>query len=159
MSGAFLAQKIGRAVLQLGPIVQLAGAALLWIELGAGGEFSIWQIVPGVVLSGIGSGAVIAALFSIILAAVDDHETGSASGVLSAVQSIGGSVGVAVFGSVFFNTLTTGSAADAYRAALVVQVVLLVAFIALSFLFPKKARDEGGEWDESAEAAPQEKSA
>ncbi len=92
VSGAFLAEKIGRAVLQFGPLVQLAGVALLWVELGSTGPFTIWQIVPGLVLSGIDSGAVIAALFTIILGAVDDHETGSASGVLTAVQSIGGSV-------------------------------------------------------------------
>lgn len=152
VSGAFLAEKIGRAVLQLGPVVQLAGAILLWIELGSSGPFSIWQIVPGVLLSGIGSGAVIAALFSVILAAVDDHEIGSASGVLAAVQAIGGSVGVAVFGSVFFHALTTGPASDAYRLALYVQGGLLVAFIALSFLFPKKARPEGAEWDGAEDA-------
>jgi len=129
------------------PLVQLLGAALLWIELGYSGAFSIWLIVPGVVLSGIGSGAVIAALFTVILGAVDDDETGSASGVLTAVQSIGGSVGVAVFGSVFFQAITTGSAADAYRTALVIQAGLLLAFIALSFLFPKKGRPEGAEWE------------
>ena len=149
LSGAFLAEKLGRKVLQFGPLVQLAGAVLLWIELGGVGTsntFSIWQIVPGVVLSGIGSGAVIAVLFTSILGAVDDHEVGSASGVLSAVQSIGGSVGVAVFGSVFFHALTQGSASDAYRLALVIQGGLLVAFLLLSFLFPKHGQDEGGGW-------------
>jgi len=147
ISGAFLADKIGRAVLQFGPLVQLAGAGLLWWELGFTDTFSIWLIVPGLVLSGIGSGAVIAALFTIILGAVDDNETGSASGVLTAVQSIGGAVGVAVFGSVFFNAVTTGSAAEAYRTTLVIQICLLVAFIALSFFYPKKGRPEGGEWE------------
>jgi EmrB/QacA subfamily drug resistance transporter len=155
VSGAFLAQKIGRAVLQFGPLVQLAGAGLLWFELGSTGTFSIWQIVPGLVLSGIGSGAVIAALFTIILGAVDDHETGSASGVLSAVQSIGGSVGVAVFGSVFFTAVTTGSAADAYRTTLLIQAGLLVAFIALSFFYPKKGRPEGGEWAPDGTSEPE----
>ena len=156
VSGAFLAEKIGRAVLQLGPVIQLAGAILLWVELGAGGTFSIWQIVPGVLLSGIGSGAVVAALFSVILGAVDDHEVGSASGVLSAAQSIGASVGVAVFGSVFFQAVTTGSAANAYRTALFVQGGLLLAFIALSFLFPKKARPEGAEFEADAEEADEQ---
>lgn len=156
LSGAFLAEKLGRKVLQFGPLVQLAGAVMLWIELGGVGTsniFSIWQIVPGVVLSGIGSGAVIAALFTSILGAVDDHEVGSASGVLSAIQSIGGSVGVAVFGSVFFHALTQGAASDAYRLALVIQGGLLVAFLVLSFLFPKHGRDDGGQRaDESANA-------
>jgi MFS family permease len=151
LSGAVLADRFGRTVLQFGPIVQLAGAALLWVELGDVADFTIWQIVPGLVLSGIGSGLVIAALFNVILAAVDDNETGSASGVLAAVQAIGGSVGVAVFGSAFFTAITAGSAAEAYRAALLIQGGLLIVFIVLSFFYPKKGRPEGGEWDEAAE--------
>ena len=159
VSGAILVEKLGRLVLQVGPIVQLAGAALLWIELGAGGTFSIWQIVPGLVLSGIGSGIVVAALFTIILGAVDDHEVGTASGVLTAAQSIGASVGVAVFGSVFFQTVTNDSPSNAYRVALLVQAGLLIAFIALSFLFPKKGKPEGGVADESEVDARPEVSA
>ncbi len=145
VSGAVLAERLGRTVLQLGPIVQLAGAVLLWFELGDGGTFSIWQIVPGVVLSGIGSGVVIAALFTVILGAVDDHEVGSASGVLTAVQSIGAAVGVAILGSLFFNTIADGSAAASYRAVLYVLGGLLVAFIVLSLFFPKNGRPEGTE--------------
>ena len=159
VSGAILVEKLGRLVLQVGPIVQLAGAALLWIELGAGGTFSIWQIVPGLVLSGIGSGIVVAALFTIILGAVDDHEVGTASGVLTAAQSIGASVGVAVFGSVFFQTVTNDSPSNAYRVALLVQAGLLIAFIALSFLFPKQGKPEGGVADESEVDARPEVSA
>lgn len=34
VSGAFLADRIGRKDLQLGPLVQLAGAAVLWFEFG-----------------------------------------------------------------------------------------------------------------------------
>ncbi|THG30127.1 MFS transporter [Naasia lichenicola] len=145
VSGAVLAERLGRTVLQLGPLVQLAGAVLLWFELGDGGSFSIWQIVPGVVLSGIGSGVVIAALFTVILGAVDDHEVGSASGVLTAVQSIGAAVGVAILGSLFFNTIADGSAAESYRAVLYVLGGLLVGFIVLSLFFPKKGRPEGAE--------------
>ncbi|MGV9271539.1 MFS transporter [Kitasatospora sp. NPDC003701] len=144
VSGAFLADRIGRAVLQIGPLVQLAGAVLLWFELDAldPASFSILDIVPGVAVCGIGAGLVIAALFSFVLAAVDDHEIGSASGVLSAVQSIGGSVGVAVFGSVFFARAGTGDFTAGYHRALVVQACLLAAFLAITFLLPRKGRPE-----------------
>ncbi|OON75991.1 MFS transporter [Streptomyces tsukubensis] len=146
VSGAVLADRIGRAVLQIGPLVQLGGAALLWFELdgvGQPGSFSIWDIAPGVAVSGIGAGMVIAALFSFILAAVDDDEIGSASGVLSAVQSIGGSIGVAVFGSVFFARVKTGEFVTGFQHALIAQACLLVAFVAITFLLPKKGRPEG----------------
>ncbi|MCM1966450.1 MFS transporter [Streptomyces sp. G1] len=144
VSGAVLADRIGRKVLQIGPLVQLAGAALLWFELDAltTDSFSIWDIAPGVAVSGIGAGMVIAALFSFILAAVDDDEIGSASGVLSAVQSIGGSIGVAVFGSVFFDRAEAGEFTGGFHYALVVQACLLVAFLALTFLLPRQGRPE-----------------
>lgn len=142
ISGAFLAEKLGRAVLQIGALVQILGAALLWVELGASGTFSIWQIVPGIAIGGVGSGLVIAALFSIILAAVRDDEIGSASGVLTAVQSLASSIGVAVFGSTFFSAITSGSPADAFRTTLLIQACFLVVFLALTFLFPKKGRED-----------------
>ncbi|MGC5346100.1 MFS transporter [Streptomyces sp. AM 4-1-1] len=153
VSGAFLADRIGRAVLQIGPLVQLAGAALLWSELDGSRSFSIWDIAPGVAVSGIGAGMVIAALFSFILAAVDDDEIGSASGVLSAVQSIGGSIGVAVFGSVFFARAEDGDFATGFRHALIAQACLLVAFLAITFLLPRKGRPEGDEFADPAGAS------
>ncbi|MEV7374034.1 MFS transporter [Streptomyces sp. NPDC090301] len=144
VSGAFLADRIGRKVLQIGPLVQLAGAAVLWFELESldPAAFSLWDIVPGTAVAGIGAGMVIAALFSFLLAAVDDDEIGSASGVLTAVQAVGGSIGVAVFGSVFFARAKTGDFTTGFHHALIVQACLLVAFLAITFLLPKKGRPE-----------------
>ncbi|MFE5546371.1 MFS transporter [Streptomyces sp. NPDC056534] len=144
VSGAFLADRIGRKVLQIGPLVQLAGAVVLWFELEglAPAAFSLWDIVPGTAVAGIGAGMVIAALFSFLLAAVDDDEIGSASGVLTAVQAVGGSIGVAVFGSVFFARAKTGDFTTGFHHALIVQACLLVAFLAITFLLPKKGRPE-----------------
>ncbi|NEC98973.1 MFS transporter [Streptomyces albidoflavus] len=147
VSGAFLADRIGRKVLQVGPLVQLAGAAVLWRELDGldAASFSIWDIVPGVTVAGVGAGMVIAALFSFILAAVDDDEIGSASGVLSAVQAVGGSIGVAVFGSVFFTRAESGDFTGGFRYALIVQACLLLVFLAITFLLPRKGRPEEGQ--------------
>lgn len=141
ISGAFLAEKIGRPIFHLAAIVQFAGVVLLWFELDHGTPFSIWSIVPGIFLFGAGGGAVIAALFSSILAAVDDAEIGSASGVLTAVQAIASSIGVAVFGSIFMNSLAgDASPGDAFRQTLFVQAGLLVAFFLVAFWFPKELR-------------------
>jgi len=43
----------------------------------------------------------ISPLFDFILASVRDHETGSASGVLNAVQQLASAIGVAAIGSMF----------------------------------------------------------
>lgn len=139
VSGAILADRLGRGALQIGAVLQLAGALLLRI-LVVPADFSIWQAVPGLLVGGIGQGMVVAALFNIILAAVDDDEAGSASGVLSAVQSVSASVGVAVFGTIFFSRLSAGDPGGGFQAAIVLQAVLLVVFLVLSPLFPRRAR-------------------
>ncbi|WP_328649293.1 MFS transporter [Amycolatopsis sp. NBC_00348] len=142
ISGGLLAAKLGRRVLQAGAVVQLAGVAWLWFALAGDGAFTIWRIVPGSVVTGIGAGIVIAAVFNTVLGAVADDEVGSASGVLSAVQSIGGSVGVAVFSTVFFAGAVAGRVTESFRDALVVQAVVIGLFLLISPLFPRRARPD-----------------
>lgn len=139
VSGAILADRLGRGALQIGAVLQLAGALLLRF-LVVPGDFSIWQAIPGLLIGGVGQGMVVAALFNIILAAVDDEESGSASGVLSAVQSVSASVGVALFGTIFFSRLSAGDPGAGFQWAIVLQAALLVVFLVLSPLFPKRAR-------------------
>ncbi|MFE4694831.1 MFS transporter [Streptomyces sp. NPDC056749] len=155
VSGAFLADRIGRKVLQIGPLVQFVGAAVLWFELAGleAASFSIRDIAAGVAVMGTGAGMVIAALFSFILGAADDDEIGSASGVLSAVQAVGGSTGVAVFGSVFFAQAEAGDFTGGFHRALLVQMCLLVVFFAITFLLPRKGRPEDEQHGITAERA------
>lgn len=143
VSGAFLAEKIGgRLTLQIGAVVQVAGIALLWLALPSVENFSIWQMVPALVISGIGTGLIAAPIFDTILSTVEPQQSGSASGVLSAVQSVFSSVGVAVFGTVFFNYSLQGQADVGFRNALLVQLVLVVLFAGIASALPKRiARD------------------
>jgi hypothetical protein len=46
-----------------------------------------------------------APMFDIILAGVEPRETGSAGGTLTAVQQLGGSLGIAILGTVFFSAI------------------------------------------------------
>lgn len=139
ISGGFLADKIGSRVLQIGALLQIVGAVLLIVATPTANDFNIWQLVPGLVIAGIGTGFVVSALFDIILSSVEGRLAGSASGVLSAVQSVFASAGVAIFGSVFFASALAGDAAEGFRNALYLQLALLVVFLVLSPLMPKKA--------------------
>ena len=140
ISGAFLADKIGgRYTLQIGAVVQLLGVFLMTAEVPSLSNFTIWQMVPALVVSGIGTGLIAAPVFDTILSTVDQSQSGSASGVLSAVQSVSSSVGVAIFGTVFFSFATQGQADAGFRNALTVQLILLVLFAAVSFVLPKRA--------------------
>ena len=42
-------------------------------------------------------------LFSIIMGEIDDHEVGSAAGLLESLQQLGASLGVAALGTLFFD--------------------------------------------------------
>ena len=141
LSGAVLADKFGTRVLQFGALAQIAGALLLFFALPDMQSFNFWHIAPGMLVSGFGTGLVVAALFDAILLAIKDELVGSASGVLSAIQSIGSSVGVAVFGTLFFNQVASGHIDRGFRHALLLQVGLVSLFLLITFFLPKKAMD------------------
>lgn len=142
ISGAFLAEKLGgRLTLQLGAAIQAIGVALLWFALPSTADFSIWQLVPALVISGIGTGLIAAPIFDTVLSTVAPQQSGSASGVLSAVQSVFSSVGVAVFGTVFFNFALKGQSDAGFRNALLVQTIVVVLFVAVTFVLPKRIRE------------------
>ncbi|WP_296632979.1 MFS transporter [Rhodoluna sp.] len=139
ISGGFLAEKIGgRLTLQIGAAIQFVGVGLMWFALPTADNFSIWQLVPALVVSGIGTGLIAAPIFDTILSTVDSKLAGSASGVMSAVQSVFSSVGVAIFGTVFFNFALAGDAAEGFRNALLIQVVIVALFMVLTLALPKR---------------------
>ncbi len=140
LSGAVLADKFGTRVLQIGAVAQITGAILLFTALPNMASYDFWHIVPGMVVSGFGTGLVVAALFDAILVSIKDELVGSASGVLSSVQSIGSSVGVAIFGTLFFNQVTTGQVDKGFRDALLLQIGLVTLFFLLTLLLPKKSK-------------------
>ncbi|MFC9326185.1 MFS transporter [Kitasatospora sp. NPDC057015] len=144
LSGAKLAPRYGRRVLHAG----LAVAALGILGVRACTthwpvDLTSWELVPAVLLTGFGLGLIMAPFFDIALAGVDDHEVGSASGVLNAVQQLGGSVGVAVFGTVLFDHAAGHGFQPAAALTLaLVAAALAVAFL-VAFLLPHHPRPEG----------------
>jgi len=141
LSGAVLAEKFGTRVLQFGAAAQIIGALLLFFALPDMQSFNFWHIAPGMLVSGFGTGLVVAALFDAILLAIKDELVGSASGVLSAIQSIASSVGVAIFGTVFFNKVASGQIDQGFRNALLLQIGLVSIFLVITFFLPKKSMD------------------
>ena len=139
LSGGVLGPKLGRVVVTAGALVMLAGFALMMVAIA--GRVSSLDLVPGLLVSGIGMGLVVAPLFDIILAAVTDTELGSGSGVLNAVQQLAASIGVAVLGTVFFGAIASGGFAHALHAAMWVALAFLAGVTALSFGLPRWARE------------------
>ncbi len=138
-----LAHRFGRVSMQVGFAVMGAGLALLALLVHNGGAHtSAWALVPGELLAGAGMGLALPPLFDFILAGVKDHEVGSASGVLNAVQQFAAALGIAVFATVFFAYL------DAHHppvTAMTWTTVLSLIPLALAFLavfrLPRRPRE------------------
>jgi EmrB/QacA subfamily drug resistance transporter len=164
-AGSGLSEKLGRKLLLIGTATMMAGTAGVAITTWwAGAGISPYELIPALVLLGAGMGLAMAPFFNIVLAGVDDEETGSASGALTSVQQLGGAFGIAVLGTIFFGLLPsavvhhvdTSSAAigeyaqSAVRAGftdttvrtLGVAFLLLLLAFATAFLLPGKARPE-----------------
>jgi EmrB/QacA subfamily drug resistance transporter len=148
LSGAVLSEKFGRKVLQFGAIFQIVGAALLLVGLRDITHFHLLQLVAGMVVSGFGTGLVVAALFDTIISAISGNAVGSASGLLSAVQSVSSSVGVAVFGTAFFAGVTDHrSPVLGFRHALIIQIVFVSVFLAVTFFLPAGQKQDA--WNDA----------
>ncbi|MCW2496202.1 MFS transporter [Jatrophihabitans sp.] len=154
LSGGLLGPKFGRLVIQGGVIVAGIGWGLLALALRGEHTIGVVDLLPGLLVAGIGLGLVVAPMFDTILASVTDPEAGSASGVLNAGQQLATSIGVAVFGTIFFDTITTkvigGHFHRAFTYTLLVQVGLCVVMLVISPLLPRFARTE----EHATEAVP-----
>jgi hypothetical protein len=140
-SGAALGPRYGRRVLHGGLLVLAAGLVLVWLSIGAHGMGTDgWDLAPGFFVTGLGSGAIFAPLFDIILAGLGDHEVGSGSGVLNAAQQFCGALGVAVLGTVFFELLPGHGFAVSIRDLIVIGLGCYAASFAVAFVLPKTAR-------------------
>jgi hypothetical protein len=89
-------------------------------------------------------GMIFVPLFDIIVGDLADDEVGSASGVLTSIEQLGASLGIAVLGTVFFSAvgapMTAGvpEFADAAKVVTVISIGLTAVTFAIGFLLPKK---------------------
>jgi len=76
------------------------------------------------VIGGFGLGLFVTLIISVVLAGIGDDDAGAASGALATLQQVGGAVGIAVVGVLFFGFIAGGAdrasatAVPALRAAL-----------------------------------------
>jgi EmrB/QacA subfamily drug resistance transporter len=139
------AQRRGRIALALGAVIMalgIAGIGLAAPHIGVDG--SPWPIVPSLVVAGIGLALLLIPLVNVVLADVPAEVAGGASGIFSTGQQLGGAIGVAIIGTVFFSYLGT---AHSYEAALIHTVPYAVGAFALaaaaSLLLPRTAVTDG----------------
>lgn len=134
-----------RSRLAVGAGLLVIGISWLhFIIAGLGDVMVSWWFLPPLFVGGIGLGLGFSGLFQSILAGIPPRDAGAGSGALQAFQQVGGAIGVALVGEIFFSSLTTsfaggstphaafaGSASLAvyYQMASFALVVLLVPLL------------------------------
>jgi len=134
------ALRYGRRVLVAGGALMAAG--IVGVDVGAqhvGTGTSPWPLVPGLTVAGAGLALLVIPLVNVVLAAAPANAAGSASGLFSTAQQIGGAVGIAVVGTAFFGDLGGHSFATAFTHTAPYAAVAFLACAALSLVLPKTA--------------------
>lgn len=105
--------KLGRYTMTLGTVIMASGLGLvLYFVNQYGLDTTPWEFIPGLMIAGAGMALIMSPMFAVVLTDVDPKHAGSASGVMSAVQQLGGAIGTALIGVFFFGQLITGAPAS-----------------------------------------------
>jgi MFS family permease len=121
--------KIGpRLFMTVGPLVMAGGAALL---LTVREDFNYWtQVLPAVIVFGIGLTLTVAPLTAAILGAIEPARSGIASAVNNAVARVAGLIAVALLGVIAGGVLNLEGF---YRAAIVTAALMAIGGV-MSFI-------------------------
>ena len=130
----------GRTVDRIGPrwlmgagMTLLTGSLLLFSTLDQNSSF--WNILPGLLVGGIGMAITMAPTMAAAMGSVPVDKAGVGSAVINSMRQVGGALGIAVMGTVVATqvTLPTGAPGyaaqfvDGYHRALLVGAAMLFA--------------------------------
>ncbi|MDJ0345942.1 MFS transporter [Streptomyces sp. H10-C2] len=142
-----LAARLGRHTISVGALGMVLGLGLLWEASHSIGTIGgLGWLVPGLFFDGLGMGMVIAPLTTTVLRGVTPQLVGSASGAVATIQQIGGALGVALIGIIFYDAVGSGlpeSFPHAFGLGLAFLMVVETALAALVLLLPRKAAAAG----------------
>jgi MFS family permease len=146
--GALAGRHGPRLYMAAGPVVAAGGFLLMAMSLQQRDTFDFWtQMLPGVVVFGLGLSMTVSPLTAAVLAAVQPAQSGIGSAVNNAVSRIAGLVAVAVMGVIVGTTMDF----DGFRRTVVVAAVLFAIAGLCSALGISNVRNQAG--NGSAEVA------
>jgi EmrB/QacA subfamily drug resistance transporter len=138
-----LAPRHGRKVVVVGLILLALGLAGVELVMrGAGTSLSNWQLLPVLLIGGAGMGMVVAPIIDFSISQIPQQDAGSASGILNMMQQVGSSIGIAILGTIFFNSIGSSFEISGFamgvRCAIWSAVGILILTIPFVFLLPQK---------------------
>jgi EmrB/QacA subfamily drug resistance transporter len=131
-----LAQRIGpRWPMTIGPLI-VAVAALLLSRIEPGSSY-VTEVLPGIIVLGIGLVLTVAPLTTAVMASVDEHHLGTGSGINNAVARVAGLLAVAVLPGVVgiaSDNVTAAEFTDGFQQAMFITAGLSALGGLLSWL-------------------------
>ncbi|MFF2779885.1 MFS transporter [Streptomyces sp. NPDC058052] len=168
LSVQLLVPRFGRKVLQAGALTMASGVLLYFFAAGRyGAEISSWQMIPALVVMGLGMGLIVAPLTDAVLSEVPKEHAGSASGLINMTGQMGNAIGLGLVSVVFFGTFdeerlrqapqeVTSAFTDAFRNSLGWAAVVLAGIFLVMFALPARPKQhlEGGAGEGEGEGEP-----
>lgn len=107
---SLIAGRFGQSYLRTRAAVSalLLTGGMVWLHFiiaGIGDTIDHWTFLPPLFMAGVGLGLGFSSLFQLVLATVPPRDAGAGAGSLQAVQQVGGAIGVALIGQIFFSML------------------------------------------------------
>jgi MFS family permease len=134
---------LGRWSLVIGAVLAAVGTTGTGIITDHVTSSLTWAVAPALVVMGVGMGLVAGPLMPYILSGVDPRDAGSASGTANAFQQVGGALGIALIGAVFFGQVaTSASYTRAFIDSVWLMVALLVVCAVLALFLPRRIAAE-----------------
>ncbi|GHA95595.1 MFS transporter [Streptomyces termitum] len=166
MSVQLFVPRFGRKVLQTGALTMIAGILVYFFAAGRyGADIAPWQMIPALVVMGLGMGLIVAPLTDAVLSEVPKEHAGSASGLINTTGQMGNALGLGLVSVVFFSVVdergpkvpqeVAAAFTDAFRNSLGWAAVVLAVIFLVMFALPAKPKQhlEGGGPDDGP-AAP-----
>jgi EmrB/QacA subfamily drug resistance transporter len=143
-----VASKLGlrwqRQRITVGALCLMTGMIIVRFVVAGTKDAVVWtRFAPPLFLAGVGLGSTISPLFQMVLSSVAGRDAGSASDALQSFQQVGGALGVAIMGQIFFATLMTGGAephavySNALRLALIYNICAFAVISVAVWMLPK----------------------
>jgi EmrB/QacA subfamily drug resistance transporter len=142
--GPRLIPRLGNRLLSFAYALQVAG--LVWTMLTitrSGTALTLNDLALPLSMFGLGAGFALSPLLGIILSGVPSQDVGAASGVVSTSMQIGNTVGISLFGLVFYRFLSNQLAStpisylDAFKLTLPFLIIPSISSFVLVFLLSK----------------------
>lgn len=125
-----IAKRVGNRVLLIGCALLVAGQVLtIVVARLAGVHVHAYDYSAVFLIAGLGLGLFIAPVTTVILSEVRRELAGAASGALSTLQQVGGAIGVAAIGIIFFGLLGTNAQTSAVSAVPALRSALSAAHL------------------------------